>query len=79
MVLVVPVHEILQDSTTFPNLELLAVLVLVDDGWDATVGVDVKVPLLFLLMLEELDCAYLYTDCVRISQTKEREFDNIGL
>lgn len=32
MVLVVPVHEILQDGATFPDLELVATLVRVDDG-----------------------------------------------
>jgi hypothetical protein len=56
---VVPVYEILQDGTAFPDFELLAVLVRVDDGWDAAVGVDVEVPLLFLLMFKELDLAYL--------------------
>ena len=63
VILVISVHEILQDGTAFPNLELLAVLVLVDDGWDATVGVDVEEPRLFLLMLREIDCAYLQTGC----------------
>ena len=56
---IVPVHEILQDGTAFPNFELLAILVRVDDGWDATVGVDIEVPLLFLLMFKELDGVYL--------------------
>jgi hypothetical protein len=57
---VVPVHEILQDGTAFPDFELLALLVRVGDGWDTTVGVDVEVPLFFLLMFKELDWAYLH-------------------
>ena len=59
---IVPVHEILQDGTAFPDFELLVVLVRVDDGWDATVGVDVEIPLLFLLMFKELDWAYLQAE-----------------
>ncbi len=66
MVLVVPVHEILQDGATFPDLEVVATLVRVDDGRNAAVGVDVEVPLLFLLVFKELNCAYLHTDCVRV-------------
>lgn len=62
MVRIVSVHEILQDSAAFPDFELLAVLVLVDDGWDATVGIDVEVPLLFLLMFKELDGVYLHAE-----------------
>jgi hypothetical protein len=53
--LVVPVHKVLQDGTAFPDLELLAVVICIDDGWNATVGVDVEVPLLFLLMFKKLD------------------------
>lgn len=59
---IVPVHKILQDGTTFPNLELLAVLGSVNDGWDATVGVDVEEPLLFLLMLKELYLVHLHAE-----------------
>jgi hypothetical protein len=59
---IVSVHEILQDGTAFPDFELLALLVRVDDGWDATVRVDVEVPLLFLLMFKELDWAYLHAE-----------------
>jgi hypothetical protein len=59
MVLVVPVHEVLQDGTTFPNLEALAVLVRVNESGDATVGVYIEVPLLFLLMFGEVNCACL--------------------
>lgn len=62
MVPIVPVYEILQDGTAFPDFELLAVLVRVDNGWDATVGVDIEVPLLFLLMFKELDWAYLHAE-----------------
>lgn len=62
MVPIVPVHKILQDGTTFPDLELLAVLGSVNDGWDATVGVDVEKPLLFLLMLKELDLVHLHAE-----------------
>lgn len=65
VVRIISVNEILQDSTAFPDFELLAVLVLVDDGWDATVGVDVEIPLLFLLMFKELDWVYLRVDYVR--------------
>lgn len=66
MVLIVPVHEILQDGATFPDLEVVATLVRVGDGGNAAVGVDVEVPLLFLLVFKELNCAYLHTDCVRV-------------
>lgn len=66
MVLVVPVYEILQDGTTFPDLEVVATLVRVDDGRNAAVGVDVEEPLLFLLVFKDLNCAYLHTDCVRV-------------
>lgn len=66
VVLVVPVHEILQDGATFPDLELMATLVRVDDGRNASVGVDVEIPLLFVFVFKELDCAYLHTDCVRV-------------
>ena len=59
VVLVVPVHEILQDGATFPDLEVVAILVRVDDGRNAVVGVDVKVPLLFLFVFKELNCPYL--------------------
>lgn len=59
---IVPIHEILQDGTAFPDFELLAVLVCVDNGWDATVGVDVEEPLFFLLMFKELDWVYLHVD-----------------
>lgn len=62
MVLIVAVHEILQDGTAFPDLELLAVLVRIDDGWNATVGVDFEIPFLFLLVFEELDWAYLHAE-----------------
>lgn len=66
VVLVVPVHEILQDGATFPDFEVVATLVVVDDGRNAAIGVNVKVPLLFLLVFKELNCAYLHTDCVRV-------------
>lgn len=66
VVLIVPVDKILQDGATFPDLEVVATLVCVDDGRDAAVGVDVEEPLLLLLVFEELDCAYLYTECVRV-------------
>ena len=59
---IVAVDEILQDGTAFPDFELLSVLVRVDDGWDATVGVDIEVPLLFLLMFKELDWACLHAE-----------------
>lgn len=62
VVLIVPVHEILQDGTALPDFELLAVLVRVNDGRDATIGVDVEVPLLFLLMFKELDWVHLYAE-----------------
>jgi hypothetical protein len=52
VVLVIPFHKILQDSTTFPDLEFVAVLVRVNNGWDTTVWVDVKKPLLFLFVFE---------------------------
>lgn len=59
MIRIISVNKILQDSTAFPDFELLAILVLVDDGWNATVGIDVEVPLLFLLMFKKLDRVYL--------------------
>lgn len=62
MVRIVAIHEILQDSAAFPDFELLPVLVFVDDGRNATVGVDVEVPLLFLLMFKELDRVYLHAE-----------------
>jgi hypothetical protein len=62
MVHIIPLHEILQDGTAFPDLELLAGLVRVDERWDTTVGVDVEVPLLFLLVLNEVDSVYLHTE-----------------
>lgn len=66
MVLVVPVHEILQDGATFPDLEVVATLVRVNDGWHFSIWIDVEVPLLFLLVFKELNCAYLQMDCVRV-------------
>lgn len=65
MVPVVSVHQILQDGATFPDLEFLATLVRVDDGRDAAVWIDVEVPLLFLLVFKEFDCAYLDTHRLR--------------
>lgn len=65
MVLVVPVHEILQDGATFPDLEFVATLVRVDNGRDLPIWVDVEIPLLFLLVFKELNCVYLQTYCVR--------------
>jgi hypothetical protein len=64
VVLVVSVHKILQDRAAFPDLELLAVLICVDDGWNATVGVDVEIPLLFLLVFKKLDRMDLYCENV---------------
>lgn len=61
MIKVVSVNKILQDGAAFPNSDLLAVLVRIHDGRDATIGVDVKIPLLFLLMFEEPYRAYLHT------------------
>jgi len=52
VVLVIPFHKVLQDSTTFPDLEFVAMLVCVNNGWDTTVWVDVKKPLLFLFVFE---------------------------
>lgn len=68
MVLVVPVHEILQDGATFPDLEVVATLVRVDDGRNFSIRINVEIKLLFLLVLKELDCAYLETDRVRVSK-----------
>lgn len=65
VVLVIPFHKILQDGTTFPDLEFVSMLVCVDDGWDATVWVDVEKPLLFLFMFEQFDCTSLNIDYVR--------------
>jgi hypothetical protein len=52
VVLVIPLHKILQDGTTFPDLEFVAVLICVDDGWETAVWVDGKKPLLFLFVFE---------------------------
>lgn len=60
MALIVALSEVLQDCAAFPDLELLALLVCVDDGGDTAVGIDGEVPCLFLLMFEELDLANLY-------------------
>ena len=68
MVLVVPLHEILQNGATLPDLELAAIFTRVDNGWNAAVGVDVEVPLLLLLVLKKLDHADLDPDCVRFSK-----------
>lgn len=63
----------------------MAILRHVDDSWNATVRVDVEEPLLFLLVLEELDGTNLYMissmsvlqvrvwSHPRASVTKERE------
>jgi len=59
MAAVVSIHEILQDSTTFPDIQLLAILIHVGEGRNTAIWVDVEVPLFFLLVLEELDRAYL--------------------
>lgn len=37
---VVSFRKILQDGTAFPDLELLTAFVHVDDGWDATIWID---------------------------------------
>lgn len=56
---IVSLRKILQDRTTFPDLQLFAISAHINKGWDATVGIDVEVPLFFLLMLKKLDRAYL--------------------
>lgn len=70
MVLVISIREILQNGTTLPDLEFLTFRILNDDCRDTTIRVDVKVPLLFLLVLEEVDLAYLEPICVRVDQTR---------
>lgn len=64
MVFVVSVHEILQDCTAFPDLQLATTLVRVDNSWNAAVGVYIEKPLFFLFVVEEIDFADLYEDCV---------------
>lgn len=59
MILVVPIHEVLQDGTTLPDVELIPNFVRIDDSWDAAIGIDIEVPLLLLLVFKELDCADL--------------------
>lgn len=59
MVLVIPVHEILQDRAALKDAERRAVGPGVRDGGDAAVGVDVEEPLLLLLVLAQVDGADL--------------------
>ena len=40
MVNVVSLRKVLQDGTAFPDFELLAAFVHVDNGWDAAIWVD---------------------------------------
>ena len=68
MVFVVSVHEILQDGATLPDLDLVTILVRVDEGRDAAVGVDIKEPLLLLLVLKELDDAYLHATALGLTR-----------
>lgn len=64
---IVAIHKVLQNGSALPDVELLAILVDVGDSRDATVWVDVEEPLLFLLMLEELDLAHLHKIYVRVA------------
>ena len=59
MLCVITGHKILQDGAAFPDLQLLAMLVRVDESWNPTVGVDIQEPLFFLLVFENVDGSYL--------------------
>lgn len=56
---IVSLRKILQNRTTFPDFQLFAISAHINKGWDATVGIDVEVPLFFLLMFKKFDRAYL--------------------
>lgn len=61
MIQIVALHKVLENGSALPDVELLTFVVGVGDGWNPTVWVDAKKPLFFLLMVEELDLAYLYS------------------
>lgn len=54
VILVVRGDDIQEDSTTFENLDLAAALVLISEGRNATVGVDLKEPGFLLLVRIEV-------------------------
>lgn len=68
---IVPVHKILQNGSTLPDFQLGAVTLLVDEGRDTAVGVDIEEPLLLLLVFEEFDWADL---CKNVGQSYSAAF-----
>lgn len=59
VVFVVAVRQVLQDGTALKDADLLAVLKLVRQGGDATIGVNLQEPRLLLLILHHLDGVHL--------------------
>lgn len=59
MVLIVPSHEVLKHGTTLLHFQFLSVLILVRQGWNAAIGVDLKEPWLLLLVFRHLDSTNL--------------------
>ena len=59
VILVVRSDDIQEDSTTFKDLDLAAVLVLISEGRNATVGVDLEEPGFLLLVLAEVQGHHL--------------------
>lgn len=58
VVLVVPLHEVLQDGAALKDANLLAVQGICEGG-NAAIGVDVEEPLLLLLILHHFNVVHL--------------------
>jgi len=55
VVLVIPSDQVLEYGTALPNLHLLSVLILVSQGRNTAIGVDLEEPGLLLLKTWEID------------------------
>lgn len=54
VILIVRSDDIQKDSTTFEDLDLATTFILIGKCWNATIGVDLEEPRLFLLVLTEV-------------------------
>jgi hypothetical protein len=60
-VLVVPSHEVLEDSPALENTDHITVLIFVGKGWDSAVGVDLKEPGFLIFLREDINFDKLET------------------
>ncbi|TLD10659.1 hypothetical protein PgNI_05816 [Pyricularia grisea] len=73
---VITVHEVLHDGGALKQVDGLAIGKSVGQCWDATVGVDVKKPLLLLHVLHDVDLGHLVLKAQLLKQ--DRHLDAIG-